>query len=126
MKLVYNPARRLGYSEQIVSDAHPQMCLDPDPRVSEADRYAAMTVTAIHPAEEADRVGPGSSGGPVFNDAGELIGLIWTGADWTEEDLADGIAEVWITPVSAWLPRLQAAAASNRDLQAVLDATCDD
>jgi len=86
----------------VVSDAEPKLCLDPDPRVSDSDRYAAITIIAIASADQASLVGPGSSGGAVLNSEGQLIGLVWTG-----QDLEDGSKEVWITPVSEWLTRLQ-------------------
>lgn len=99
----------------VVKHAQPAMRLDPDPRMPTASRYSAMSIVATLSAEQAALVGPGSSGGPVLNSDGELVGLVWTG-----RALEDGSKEVLITPVSAWLPRLP-----EDVLKVVLDARCD-
>lgn len=101
----------------VVSDALPRMRLDLDP--GDGNPYSAMTIVTTISADQANLVGHGSSGGPVLNDDGELVGLVWTG-----HRLEDGSAEVWITPVSAWLSQLQAAEIPKDDLQAILDAKC--
>ncbi|PYQ62095.1 MAG: hypothetical protein DMF53_13835, partial [Acidobacteria bacterium] len=101
----------------VVSEARPLMRLDPDPR--ELNPYSAMTIIATLSAEQAKLVGKGSSGGPVLNDKGELVGLAWTG-----RESGEGSSEVWITPVSAWLSRLQAAEIPKDVSQRVLGAKC--
>lgn len=102
-----------------VQDNKPALRIDPDPRVPVENRYAAMSIVAILPQGEADAVGPGSSGGPVFNRQGRLVGLVWTG-----QDLPDGTKEVWITPTSVWLPQLQQAGIPDENLGTVLNASC--
>lgn len=102
----------------VVRDARPLMRRDLDPRMVE-ERYSAMTIITTLSADQAGRVAPGSSGAPVFNTQDELVGLVWTG-----RESGDGSAEVWITPVSAWLDRLQAAALPEDVRQALLDARC--
>lgn len=100
----YPPVR----AELVVSDPDPRIRLDPDPRVSNSDRHAAMTIVAVASAEQADWVGPGSSGGAVLNSRQQLVGLIWTG-----QDLQDGSIEVWITPASEWFTWAQDSEASQ-------------
>jgi S1-C subfamily serine protease len=95
------------------------MRLDPDPRTPNANRYSAMSIVGILSAEQADLIGPGSSGGPVLNSDGDLVGLVWTG-----RGLADGSKEVLITPVSAWLPRLRMSEVAEEVLKIFLDAGC--
>ncbi len=102
-----------------VKDEKPELRLDPDPRVPANNRYAAMTVIATLPPGKGNLVGPGSSGGPVFNQDGKLVGLVWTGVD-----LPNGTKEVWITPTSVWLPQLQKAQIPDPDLEKVLDTAC--
>lgn len=102
-----------------VRDARPAMLLDPDSRMPPSSRYAAMSVVATLPASEAGRVGPGSSGAPVLNDKGELVGLVWTG-----QPLPDGSTEVLITPVSAWLTKLSSSNIAKDVLADVLAAQC--
>jgi hypothetical protein len=103
----------------VVLDARPLMRRDLDPRMREETRYSAMTIVTTLSADQAGRVGPGSSGGPVLNSHGELVGLVWTG-----RGFGGGPAEVWITPVSAWLSRLHAAEIPKDVRQALLDARC--
>lgn len=86
----------------VVSDARPLMRLNPSP--SDGNPYSAMTVIATLSADQAALVGKGSSGGPVLNDDGELVGLVWTG-----RVVGGGAKEIWITPVSAWLSQPQLA-----------------
>jgi S1-C subfamily serine protease len=100
-----------------VIDDQPLMRLDRDPRDSQP--YAAMTILTILSADQAKRVGPGSSGSAVLNRHGEIVGLVWTG-----RPLADGSMEVWITPVSSWLSKLKEAKTEKEDLQILLDARC--
>lgn len=102
-----------------VQDDKPMLRLDPDPRVPVKNRYAAMSIVATVAPGQGDLVGPGSSGGPVFNRDGRLVGLVWTG-----QDLPDGTKEVWITPTSVWLPKLEQARIPDEDLDKVLDASC--
>jgi hypothetical protein len=102
----------------VVSDPRPLPRLDPDP-VSAQSQYAAMTILTTLSADQAKLVGHGSSGGPVLNGRGELVGLVWTG-----RELADGSKEVWVTPVSAWLRELHAPEIPKEDLQVLLDARC--
>ncbi|HBB33934.1 MAG TPA: hypothetical protein DDZ80_29045 [Cyanobacteria bacterium UBA8803] len=102
-----------------VKDDQPKLLVDPDPRVPTQKRYAAMSIIALVPPAQANSVGPGSSGGPVFNQRGELVGLVWTG-----KYLEDGSTEVWITPTSMWLPRLQQANLPDKDLNQVLETPC--
>ena len=101
----------------VVSDARPLMRLNPFPRNESA--YSAMTIVATLSADQAGLVGPGSSGGPVLNSHGELVGLVWTGRGFGE-----GSAEVWITPVSAWFSRLQKAELPKDVVRLILDARC--
>jgi|GEM_PF-2259731 len=103
----------------IVEDEEPKLRLDPDPRIPIENRYAAMSIVATIPAEQADRVGPGSSGGPVFNEQGNLVGLVWTG-----QGLEDGRKEVWFTPTLSWLPLLQQAKIPDDDLRKILNSPC--
>ena len=107
-----------------VNDPVPQLRLDPDPRVSDANRYAATTITAIQPSEKAHTLAPGSSGGPAFNEDGALVGVLGTSGDWTDADLSDGWAEAWITPASAWVPRLEADQETDREIRRVLQRIC--
>lgn len=102
-----------------VKTDRPMLLTDPDPRVPVKNRYAAISIIATLPQNQADAVGPGSSGGPVFNQQGNLVGLVWTG-----QDLPDGTKEVWITPASVWLPQLQQAGIPDRDLEKVLHSSC--
>ena len=101
----------------VVSDARPLMRLDPFPRGESP--YSAMTIIATLSADQAALVGPGSSGGPVLNEDGELVGLVWTG-----RGSGHGSAEVWITPVSSWLRKLQEAEIPEDVLQVILNARC--
>ncbi|MBE9125913.1 MULTISPECIES: S1 family peptidase [unclassified Coleofasciculus] len=103
----------------IVKDDQPQLRVDPDPRVPVDKRYAAMSIIATLPADQSNSVGPGSSGGPVFNQRGELVGLVWTG-----QYLDDGTMEVWITPTSSWLPLLEQEKVPDEDLRQVVEAPC--
>jgi hypothetical protein len=103
----------------VVRDARPLMRRDLDPRMKGGDRYSAMTIVTTLSADQAGRVGPGSSGAPVLNSDGELVGLVWTG-----RESGNGSAEVWITPVSAWLSRLQAAEIPKDVWRTILDARC--
>jgi hypothetical protein len=102
----------------VVSDARPLMRLDPFPPRGESP-YSAMTIIATLSADQAALVGPGSSGGPVLNEEGELVGLVWTG-----RGLGTGSAEVWITPVSSWLRQVQETNIPKDVLQVILDARC--
>lgn len=102
-----------------VQDDKPMLRTDPDSRVPVKNRYAAMSIIATLPPGQGDLVGPGSSGGPVFNRNGRLVGLVWTG-----QDLPDGTKEVWITPASVWLPKLEQARIPDEDLNKVLDTSC--
>lgn len=104
----------------VVRDARPLMRLDPYENERSEDRYSAITIIAMLSDDQANRVGPGSSGAPVFNRQGELVGLVWTGRDFN----LDGPAEVWVTPVSSWLKELQAADIPKDVLQVILDARC--
>lgn len=101
----------------VVSDARPLMRLDPFPR--RESPYSAMAITATLSADQATLVGPGSSGGPVLNEDGELVGLVWAG-----HELGHGSVEVWITPVSSWLRQLEKAEIPGDVLQVILDARC--
>ena len=101
----------------VVSDARPLKRLDPSPR--QGNPYSAMTIIATLSADQVTLVGPGSSGGPVLNDDGELVGLVWTG-----RDAAGGSKEIWITPVSAWLSQPQLAEMQKDVLQIIRDAEC--
>jgi hypothetical protein len=102
----------------IVSDPRPLLRRDMDPHM-QYERYAAMTIVTTLSADQAGRVGPGSSGGPAFNRQGELVGLVWTGRGWGE-----GQTEIWITPVSSWLSHLRAEKIRRDVLEKVLDAQC--
>lgn len=102
-----------------VQDDQPKLLIDPDTRVPEKNRYAAMSIIATLPTNAGDAVGPGSSGGPVFNQKGKLVGLVWTG-----QDLPDGTKEVWITPASAWISQLQRSRIPDEDLNKVLNESC--
>lgn len=101
----------------VVSDARPLMRINPSPRGESP--YSAMTIIATLSADQAALVGPGSSGGPVLNEDGELVGLVWTG-----RGLGNGTAEVWITPVSSWLRQLQETEIPEDVLQVILEARC--
>lgn len=101
----------------VVSDARPLMRLDPSPRGGSP--YSAMTIIATLSADQSTFVGPGSSGGPVLNEDGELVGLVWTG-----RGLGHSSAEAWITPVSSWLRRLEKAEIPEDVLQVILGARC--
>lgn len=100
-----------------VIDDQPLMRLDRDPRNSQP--YEAMTILTTLSADQAKRVGPGSSGSAALNSHGEIVGLVWTG-----RPLGDGSMEVWITPASAWLSKLQKAKRATPDLRILLDAQC--
>jgi len=102
----------------VVSDARPLMRLDPFPRNARSP-YSAMTIITTLSSTQAGLVAPGSSGGPVLNSHGELVGLVWTGREFN-----GGQAEVWITPVSSWFSQLQAAKIPKGDLQAILESRC--
>jgi S1-C subfamily serine protease len=101
----------------VISDARPLMRLDPSPRGESP--YSAMTVIATLSADQATLVGPGSSGGPVLNGDGGVVGLVWTG-----RKLEDGSGEVWITPVSSWLRRIQEAELPKDVLGVILGTRC--
>lgn len=103
----------------VVSDARPLMRLDVDPRMAEETRYSAMTIITTLSADQTGLIGPGSSGGPALNSHGELVGLVWTG-----QGFAKGPTEVWLTPVSVWLNRLQAAEVPKDVAHVILDARC--
>jgi hypothetical protein len=103
----------------VVRDARPLMRRDLDPLMQDGTRYSAMTIVTTLSADQAGRVAHGSSGGPVLNSRGELVGLVWTG-----RGFGTGSAEVWVTPVSAWLSRLRAAKIPKDVLQDILDARC--
>lgn len=96
----------------VVSDARPLMRLDPFP--GNKNPYSAVTIIANLSADQAALVGPGSSGGPVLNEDGELVGLVWTG-----RELSDGSEEVWITPASAWFSQME-----EYDLEAIRGTRC--
>jgi hypothetical protein len=101
----------------VVIDARPLMRLDPSPRGESP--YSAMTIIATPSAGQTALVGPGSSGGPVLNEDGELVGLVWTG-----RGSGHGSTEVWITPASSWLRQLEEAEIPEDVLQVILDARC--
>lgn len=103
----------------VVSDARPLMRRDLGPVPMGEDRYSATTILTSLSADQKGRVGEGSSGAPVLNSDEELVGLVWTG-----RELEDGSVEVWITPVSAWLDRIQSDAMPEDLRQALLDARC--
>lgn len=102
-----------------VRDDQPKLRIDPDPRIPTKKRYAAISIIATVPATQGRLVGPGSSGGPVFNQEGKLVGLVWTG-----QYRENGTMEVWITPASTWLPLLQQAKIPDEDLSQVLEQQC--
>jgi hypothetical protein len=108
-----------------VNDPIPQKRFDPDPRISATERYAAMTITAVQPAENAHTLAPGSSGGPAFNREGAVVGLVWTSGDWTEADLSDGWAEAWITPARTWMHFLKENVENNGEIRLVLETICE-
>jgi V8-like Glu-specific endopeptidase len=83
-----------------------------------------MTITAVQPSAFANTLAPGSSGAPVFNEKGNILGLIWTSGDWTEADLSDGWAEAWITPVSAWISILENNDENNNEIRCVIKMVC--
>jgi S1-C subfamily serine protease len=105
-------------AQLIVSDPRPLLRRDMDP-IERDERYSAMTIVTTLSADQAGRVSYGSSGGPAFNRQGELVGLVWTG-----RGLGEGQAEVWITPVSAWLSHLRKEKIPRDVLEKVLDAQC--
>lgn len=77
-------------------DIYPR--LDPDPRMEENEKIIVNSLVTHVISDHKELIGPGSSGGPVFNKSGHLVGLVWTG-----NDLSDGTREVWVTPTTGWL-----------------------
>lgn len=103
-----------------VIDEEPAQKPDPSPPPNEPPT-SSMTIIASLSQDQAGLVGPGSSGAPVTNAQGEMVGLVWTG-----RANENGTTEVWITPASSWLSKFQAAGLPQETLQAILDARCDE
>lgn len=103
----------------VVRDARPLLRLDALEGMRDENRRSAMTIITTLSADQARRVEKGSSGGPVLNRQGDLVGLVWTG-----RTFGGGTAEVWVTPASSWLKELQAADLPKDVLQVLLDARC--
>ncbi len=102
-----------------VTDPASQPRLDLDPMIKEEKRYAAVSfATIVQPGQE-DLIDSGSSGGAVTNEAGELVGLLWT-----RYDLPDGSREVLVTPVSAWLPLLENADIAPKYKEYIFEQVC--
>ena len=102
-----------------VSDPASQPRMDLDPMIKQEKRYAAVSfATLVQPGQE-DLIESGSSGGAVANEAGELVGLLWT-----RYDLPDGSREVLVTPVSAWLPLLENADIAPKYKEYLFEQVC--
>ena len=112
---------RLASAQVIVKDAKPAAREDIDSRIPEEERITVTTVTTTPVATHDFSVGPGSSGGAVLDERGNLVGLVWTG-----EFLPDGsLSEIWITPVMSWFRDIEEAGLPEDDLQAILGLRCE-
>jgi len=106
-------------AQLIVTDPIVQPRVDIDPQVKDENRYEVISfATQVQPGQES-LIEPGSSGGTVTNEAGELAGLVWS-----RYDLPDGTREVLITPVSAWLPLLKNADIAPKYKEYILEQVC--
>jgi hypothetical protein len=104
-----------------VTDATIQPRMNAEPDVKEEKRYAAVSFVTTLVRGRESLVQSGSSGGAVLNERGELVGLVWA-----THDLPDGSREVWVTPVSAWLPLIQEAEIAEKYKELVRGKVCDD
>ncbi len=112
----YFPPERVTVT---VTDDRPRLRPDSD-KTSDAARKV-ITIVALTPEHETQLVAPGSSGGAVLNQKGELVGLVW-GANL----LKSGDVEAWITPVSEWWGQLERKAdMSDRERQVMLNIFCE-
>jgi hypothetical protein len=103
----------------IVTDPASQPRMDLDPMIKPEKRYAAVSfATVVQPGQE-NLINSGSSGGAVTNEAGELVGLLWT-----RYDLPDDSMEVLVTPVSAWLPLLEKADIAPKYKEYIFEQVC--
>jgi hypothetical protein len=106
-------------AQLVVTDPASHSRPDRDPLVPEGKRNAAISfATALLPGQE-QLIESGSSGGAVFNQAGELVGLLWT-----RYALPDGSKEVLVTPVSVWLPYLEESDIAPAHKRHLLDQQC--
>jgi hypothetical protein len=102
----------------VITDATPQMLQDPDPNIAPDYRFSAYTVIA-QPLTDANTVTYGSSGSPVYNAHGHIVGIIWTG-----ENPGRGGSPVWLSPASVWLPVLREAEIEHAGLERILSQGC--
>jgi S1-C subfamily serine protease len=110
----------LSRANLVVTEERPALRPDPSPLPNQPPT-SSMTIVARLSRDQTDLVGPGSSGSPVVDARGRLVGLVWTG-----RAVGDGSTEVWITPATSWIPRLRKADIPQETLQALLDAQCSD
>lgn len=121
--------------ESVVAIGFPDMTISAPvapsslPRLSVGMHGAYGTVTALHP-EGRDRANPGPcievqadwplgmSGGPVFNRAGEVIGLVSRGLDPTGDH--PGVAWATCFALAPWTHRLMPSVHPERPLERVI------
>jgi S1-C subfamily serine protease len=101
----------------VITDDRARMYPDSDSSTNASRR--TFTVVGLVSDYKKTLVAPGSSGGPVLNKRGELVGLVWG-----RNLLENGDVEAWITPVSAWPDQLKKTDISDNDRQAILGMFC--
>jgi len=102
----------------VVTDDQPRMRPDTDPGINTVKRV--ITIVGLVADYKAQLVAPGSSGGAVLNSKGELVGLVWG-----RNQLKNGSAEAWITPVSVWQDHLEKAAdITNNEKSIIFNMFC--
>lgn len=91
---------------------------DSEPSVR-AGSAPILSIVCLTSENDSQLIAPGSSGGAVLNNKGELVGLVWG-----RNQLKSGRVEAWLTPVSIWQDKLNKSDINGIEKQIILDLFC--